>query len=345
MYFVVLLHILGHGEILNNADGTTFSAAWLIEIVAYCAVDCYAVISGFVAYREQERPYNFKKYSSLWLGVFFWSFLLYIFGVACGIADFSLENALKFATPVLSKVYWYFTAYTALYFIAPFLLKLTRALNKRQSALLLLTLFVLFVICEFRTQPFKMQGGYSFAWLAVLYVVGALIKKCNMTAKIKKRYCAAVIVISTAVTFLCKISGGELQNIFISYTSPTVLLNALAFFAMFCNMRFGKRGEKAISLFAPAAFGVYLIHEHSVIRGVLFSLFTPVADFPVHTAVPAVLAIGVVIFVICVGLELLRIKLFKILKINQAVEKLLVKIGKPLTAMFNKFSNLITEDA
>ena len=50
MLMVVILHVLGHGGVL---DATTplsakYCVSWLIESFAYCAVNCYALISGYV---------------------------------------------------------------------------------------------------------------------------------------------------------------------------------------------------------------------------------------------------------------------------------------------------------
>ena len=45
MFMVVVLHVLGHGGILNAATGINYSISMLLRICAYCAVDCYAIIS------------------------------------------------------------------------------------------------------------------------------------------------------------------------------------------------------------------------------------------------------------------------------------------------------------
>ena len=47
---VIVLHVLGKGGILNNAapDSAAYWTAWFLEICAYCAVNCFALISGYV---------------------------------------------------------------------------------------------------------------------------------------------------------------------------------------------------------------------------------------------------------------------------------------------------------
>ena len=47
MFFVVICHVLGHGGVMKNATGYNYSVSSLLQIVAYCAVNCYAIISGY----------------------------------------------------------------------------------------------------------------------------------------------------------------------------------------------------------------------------------------------------------------------------------------------------------
>ena len=64
MFFVVLLHSLGHGGVLKNTiiDSPQYKFAWFLEIFAYCAVDVFALISGYVSYTNKEKKTNYSKY-------------------------------------------------------------------------------------------------------------------------------------------------------------------------------------------------------------------------------------------------------------------------------------------
>ncbi|MCR5648942.1 MAG: acyltransferase, partial [Oscillospiraceae bacterium] len=50
MLMVVVLHILGQGGLLDavSAPSLRHTLCWLLLAAAYCAVDCYAMISGYV---------------------------------------------------------------------------------------------------------------------------------------------------------------------------------------------------------------------------------------------------------------------------------------------------------
>ena len=54
MFLVVLLHSLGQGGLLYNLSmpDKQHSFVWFLEIFAYCAVNIFGLISGYVSYRE-----------------------------------------------------------------------------------------------------------------------------------------------------------------------------------------------------------------------------------------------------------------------------------------------------
>lgn len=61
MFMVCLLHVLGQGGILEASKISEEGGSkifWLIEISCYCAVDGFALISGYIA---QDRPKNMKR--------------------------------------------------------------------------------------------------------------------------------------------------------------------------------------------------------------------------------------------------------------------------------------------
>ena len=95
----------------------------------------------------------------------------------------------------------------------------------------------------FKSDPYKLSGGYSAAWLCVLYMAGGYINKYNVCVKIKRNTAINVFGGSILFTFLVKVvivygaknilginKSGE---ILVSYTSPTIILAALSLF-VFC---------------------------------------------------------------------------------------------------------------
>ena len=60
MLMVVVLHVLGQGGVLKTSTPLSigYSVAWILEIAAYCAVNCYALISGYVGVNSKFKYYE-----------------------------------------------------------------------------------------------------------------------------------------------------------------------------------------------------------------------------------------------------------------------------------------------
>ena len=73
MFMIVNLHVLGQGGAMVRivGDEAGYYAAWFLETCAYCAVDCYGLISGYVGVNGSSGP---PRLLELWLQVFFYSF-------------------------------------------------------------------------------------------------------------------------------------------------------------------------------------------------------------------------------------------------------------------------------
>ena len=81
------------------------------------------------------------------------------------------------------KTYWYFSAYAGVFVIAPYLDRMVKALTDGQKKKLMITLFLL---CSVFTMVPRasttgsdflgLAAGYSFLWLAVMYVIGACVR-------------------------------------------------------------------------------------------------------------------------------------------------------------------------
>ena len=60
MLGIMTLHILGHGGILDSLNilSVNYNIAWLLETCAYCAVDCFMLISGYIGVESKFKYSN-----------------------------------------------------------------------------------------------------------------------------------------------------------------------------------------------------------------------------------------------------------------------------------------------
>ena len=164
-FYIILLHVVGQGGVAAASGGGkgTYMASYLLLALAYPAVNCYALISGFVGCKSR---FKLSRLLSLWLTVVFvnlavWgAFRLLAPEMA---ASFSLEACLK---PLLTNEYWYVTAYFGLSVLTP-VLNAAAELTKKTFAEMLIGLFACFVLLPkiADNDLFLTRSGYSTLWL------------------------------------------------------------------------------------------------------------------------------------------------------------------------------------
>ena len=345
MFMVVILHVLGHGGLLMAVAPKTlnYNLVWFLEIMAYCAVDCYALITGYVLVNS---GFKLSRILKLWVEVLFYSI-----AITAVIAFFQPDLInLKIITatffPLLTTRYWYFTAYFGLFFFIPFLNYLINSIEEKQLRKLILASILLFSIIPTMIQRdlFLTGGGGGTLWLGVLYLIGAYIKKYDFNKLLNKNkylllYFSCIIIVwatKLAIELLTFKILGEPKggDFFISYTSPFILLAGISLVNFFSQLNF-KEGylSKAITILAPSSFAVYLIHDHFLIREFYLGKSTmALANFTSLKMIALVFSLAIAIYLICSLIDYLRIKLFRVLKINILIDK----ISEKLLSIFSK---------
>lgn len=323
MYMVVVLHILKQGGILENLPvlSVRYETAWFLEIACYGAVNCYALISGYVGLEAQHKYTALVK---LWLQVFFYTTLLTL-GIWIIRPELVGKEQIRQALlPVVGDNYWYFTAYFPLFFIMPVLNHVVHTMPQKQLKIILIQIFMLFSIVQtvFVKDIFGTSSGYSFLWLAYLYVLGAYIKKYGLLTKLSKwqlASCYLGMVIVTWTTkylveyFLVPVSD-EVKNgnWFVKYTSPTIVIGAIALLLL-CSELEIRKGVGVIRFLSPLSFGVYLIHVHPLIwRHVMDLRFVAYTEFGTVKMMFLILATAFGIYIVCSLLDMIRYYLFKL---------------------------------
>lgn len=325
MLMVVLLHVLGRGGILEAAIpmSAQYEAAWFIEIAAYCAVNCYALISGYVGIYS---GYKYQNIILLWLRVVFYTLSLTLLFSILIPETVSFKDWMKALLPVTGGYYWYFSAYFALFFFVPLLNTAMNNLTQRQHRALVIGLILVFSCIQtlFCREIF---GTSSNAWwLMILYIIGGYIRKYGLfrnsgAAKMFEGYVAIItvtwlskIVIESGIFPFLRILDGKYL---VSNTSITILLSGIFLVLMFERIHFSSSAVKMIGFFSPMAFSVYIIHAHPFMWDYfLADRFVPQAGFPVPLEILSVLLTAAAIYITCSLVDLVRIGIFKGLKIK-----------------------------
>ena len=330
MLMICIHHTIFHG--MRGADPilsaySQFNAVItdFIYLFTICAVNCYALISGYVGADTKWKLSNILK---LWIEVCFYNVVIMLIMLARGVQDIDTKQILLSFLPVISGRYWYFTAYFGMYFLMPVFNAAVNNMSQKQMKILLAGIFVAFTVIPMQSsgEIFGLAKGYSCIWLMLMYISGACIKKLKLSDRLCRHGLSAYIILLGAVFLASEIADYLLKHmgfnfktfsLFNRYTSPNIYIAAILLLLYFSRLQPSGRLQKLTALLAPMTFGVYLIHDNKFIRTQLIKgSFSGYIALSPPLMLIAVLGTAAAIYLLCSAIDWLRIKLFGALRIN-----------------------------
>lgn len=283
MLMVILLHYLSKGGLLPNPAGEmTFSdwAFWGLEALCLVCVNVYVLISG---YFFAENRFRLGKVAGIWCQVFFYSVVIAAVCMAAGIADyrqyFDLYNLQFFAFPVINGHYWFASAYLLMYLFSPVMNYAIKGMRKKQFQMLILLLLIPFSFAKsILPLPLTVDDcGNSFIWFLCLYLIAAYIRLYGIPLLEKKGkalitylFSAASILVALAFAGFLNRRTGHYEyalEIPLHYNFVFILTGSLGLFYCFKTWKVKENAlVRYLVRIAPYTFGVYLLHEHLLLR-------------------------------------------------------------------------------
>lgn len=338
MYMVVIMHVLAQGGVMGGtvASSAQYEVIWFLEIAAFCATNCYALITGYVSIGSKFR---YSTLIILWLRVLFYTVLITII---CAIVhpEWVDKNAwVQAIFPAMTEQYWYFTAYFCMFFFIPLLNAAVHNMQREKLRQMIMVILVASFVGPilFKHDAMGVSGGYTTFWLMILYIIGAYIKKYNVIETVNAKKCLRgyfyIIVLMWLVKLIIEMTsqrvsgqawdGGRL----IRYNSPTIVGAALCLFFFFAKLNVGKTFHGVIRVLSPLVFSVYLIHVHPLIwDNVIKDRFASYAEQPAPLLGLTILGIAFTIFVGCLIIDMVREFIFSALHVKEAVQRMEQKI-------------------
>ena len=334
MFLVAMIHVMGQGGVLTNTVelSAKYTAVWFLEVIGYCAVNCFALISGYVMYQSKFKP---SRMLNLALQTVFYTLSAVAFFLLVMPQAVKKLMIVYAVIPITSNQYWYISAYFGVLVLMPLLnniLSFTEKKTLRNCLLLVLLLFCIFPILTGK-DPYSLMGGYSAIWLCIMYLAGGYVHKYNIMEKIRGKWAwlaMAVSLISTCGVKFALIPIAKYipflamyKNSLISYTSPTVIVMSLSLLILCGKMKFSGKGEKLVGFLTPAVLGVYLLHTNPLIweHGIK-GFATGFVKYSCLGMVGMVLLSALAIFAAGIAADWIRIGLFRLFRIDRLGDKL-----------------------
>ena len=222
-----------------------------------------------------------------------------------------------------------------IYIFSPFLNILINKLNQKKFKKIILLMFIVFSIVGTlligNIVP-SYGEGRSILTFILFYFIGAYlreypIEESSLFSKYKynaKKYIFLIIWLVLAVVLMAfRVSAHSLYSdgrmfqeiakkfelLATSFLSPIVIIEAISYFLFFKNMKFD---SKIINYIGSTTFGIYLLHENIYIKENIY-IWLNMAKYNDQgiKQVLAILILGVIIFIVCMLVEMCRKIIFK----------------------------------
>lgn len=309
MLMIISGHIImGHH---NQHTLSTFDEVFGLFWRGACsvAVNAFVLITGYFGIK-----YRWERLVKLDMQVLFYSMSLFVLAIILGWHQIIIKEDFLYLFPLLSKKYWFVTCYAVLYIIAPLLNKWCASMKKDEFQLVLTGGFFIIYIWPtinflFNAPQFINDAGYGIIIFSYLYLLGHYLCHYYTREKSSLFYWGGYILSATAL-FICQyglslILGFEFSS-YLSYNTIFVLIGAIFLFLAFERMTFS---SNIINELAKPCLAVYLIHLHPCIWKP-FCNWLRVYDYHDIYYVMLLVILPIIIYLACVMIEVIRLKLF-----------------------------------
>lgn len=342
MFFIVLYHIILHGRLLSNTIGVSNFVFRIITLFIIVHVNCFMLITG---YYQSKSTFKFKNLFSIIIQIAFYNLVINSVLKLSGLVEYSNDEFLSRILFYNYESYWFIKCYIIIYILSPFLNKLISNLDRIQFKKLLLCLFCCFSLFPFLTgNLFYDTNGLTLIQYISLYFVGAYISKYKLSKSIfkkinlsQKRLLYIVIFVTCWIInislfslqeYIGNLDSNILNRISISivnyiqrYNNPFIILQSIAVFLYFGTFKFK---NKLINKISPLMLGIYFIHESRILKNNLYSWIGIDVGTMIYGKMIILKAFtwAIILFIICLTIELIRKTVFKYLSKLKIVDKL-----------------------
>lgn len=275
MVMVVTLHFWSYATDAHVVDPTQpqdilnyiFFQGYLI--LCHSGVPLFILASGYFS-AGKEWGFNWKRVTRIWFYAFFYGLLFFILLHGSVLSVSGIKDCMKSILPLTGNTYWFITNYLALAVFAPFMTILSNRLSRHQYLTLLVAAGLFGITCFFDI-PFGNAVGASFGFslyfFCLLFMVGAFIRKFNVSLPAKTRTFIVPAFILAVFVFYFVTETRASGQIYVKnshYNDLSVFVGIAVF--LWIKDWTPKGLLRSFAALAPYALGVYLITENMFVR-------------------------------------------------------------------------------
>lgn len=281
MFFIVLYHVIVHGNVILNSNNAFFSVfIFIIKMITIVHVNIFIMLTG---YFQSEKEFKFSKFWSL-INIDFFYRVAIIF-ILCIIGEIAVDKMfiLNHTSILDLGEYWFLNIFIFLYCLSPFLNKFIKHLTKSEYQKFVIVLFVIFSIIPYLTaNRAASNDGFTLYHMIFIYFIGGYLRRYPLSESYLFKKCSKNLfrVILIFIFFICVIFNTSLlfatyslkgyNDLFLSiynntlffhyrYSNPIVIIQTISFFSFFGTLNIK---SKFINRVSGLTLGVYLCHDN-----------------------------------------------------------------------------------
>lgn len=331
MFSIVIYHCMCHGmgsdyafDLQLPVSLFNFTFSDFILVIGSIAVNLYVLVSGYFLVNAR---FKVSRIIRTWVSALFYSVIITMLFLLLSLEPWSIVTLGKSFFPLSTDAYWFVTQYVGLLILSPFLAMLVRQLSYRQYVALLIGmgLMVLSVIPDFPLgKRFSISHGNSVWSFVYLFFIAGFIR-----LHLKRIPMGKLVVTVLGLALLTMVSemvlgihNGVGHLLWFNYNGILLFLS-VAVFVFIRQQQIPETGIWNLMVkVAPYTFGVYLIHDHLLMRDWIWKTLSMTSYANQWIYALAVMVVCVLIFAICILIDTVRKRLFAILKIDDLMIRL-----------------------
>lgn len=321
MFGIVFIHVVNFGGAFTvTAEHPVQSILLLIMFsLGYAMTNVFVIVSAWMLSEREIRP---KKAIRLTIKATVYASVIY--GVLCltGVIDFRVMDALRNVFAIITRQYWFLTAYVVMYLLSPYLNRLLGSLEISEfKTLLWIVLGISSIVpTVFLFFPGRSlidpDPGQTFIWFISLYALVYFMKKYHLHI-IRARKKALILTIPACVAILVAsyfamswmsvkmgMDGAGCWRLFFNSSIPVVLISLSIFFlTLYLPESFGRKSGGIMCSIASTTIGVYLISSHPQLNNLIGNWTRALFELWPGWTVALALASALVIFAVTSVIE------------------------------------------
>ena len=293
---IIFLHVSDYGgfsKISNRLGGDRELTFWIIWLMSRCPVFVFMVIMGYYMC-ESKSGFNVRRLLKCYLPMYFYSLAIPVVYGMLYPKSITKEDYIRGFFPFLSRTWYFMTLYILVLMLSPFLNKMIEKLSGKEFLCLLAVFFFVFSLWQplSMLEPFteilslnkvvSTVGGKSLYGFIYMYLLGAFMRKYHFLKLHEEgrgflssrwMYLITFIALGLINTALVYFYPDEnIRKVIVFNDNPLVVLQCACIFRFFerTDLTRFRRTGKVINAISAGNLGIYMIHEHPLMRDVIW---------------------------------------------------------------------------